>query len=89
MAVLGLCCYQGFSLVEVAGAAPCGRFSCGAQALGPLVSVVAASGLKSCSACLGCSTARGILTARVSCIGRQILYHCELQNLKEARDGIH
>ena len=71
-------------------APPCGCFSCcGAQALGPLVSVVAASGLKNCSARLGCSTARGILTARVSCVGRQILYLCELQNLKEARDGTH
>ena len=73
MAVLGLCCCQGFSLVEVRGLLPscdvwaphCGCFSCcGAQALGSLVSIVAASGLKSCSARLSCSTARGILRAQ-------------------------
>ena len=35
LAVVGLCCCRGFSLVVGAGASHCGGFSCGAQALGP------------------------------------------------------
>ena len=57
LAVVGLCCCRGFSLVVGAGASHCGGFSCGAQALGPQTeqlwrtqaSALVACGLSSCN----------------------------------------
>ena len=81
LAVLGLCCYTGFSLVAVSRA-------CSPVAMrGPLytvASLVAASGLRSTGSAamahgLRCASSCGIFpdqrSNHVSCIGRWILYH--------------
>ena len=64
LAVLGLRCCTGFSLVVVSGSSPqlqCMGFSyCGAQLEGMWVSVLVARGLSSCGHRLPCSAVYGV-----------------------------